>query len=61
MVTVADADAVDTALEQLAPVVNRPAVEGTVRFDGTEVLTATWNPGPRRTDGAGRPLELIRL
>jgi hypothetical protein len=28
---------------------------------GTEVLTATWNPGPRRTDGAGRPLELIRL
>jgi hypothetical protein len=28
---------------------------------GTEVLTGSWNPGPRRTDGAGRPLELIRL
>jgi len=28
---------------------------------GTEVLTASWSPGPRRTDGAGRPIELLRL
>jgi vancomycin resistance protein YoaR len=32
--TTADDEAVDTALEQLAPVVNRPPVEGTVRFEG---------------------------
>ena len=29
-----DTDALDSALQQLAPVVNKPPVEGTVRFDG---------------------------
>jgi 4-amino-4-deoxy-L-arabinose transferase-like glycosyltransferase len=28
---------------------------------GTEVLTATWSPGPKRVDDARGPLELIRL
>jgi hypothetical protein len=28
---------------------------------GTEVLTAAWSPGPRRTDNARGPLELLRL
>lgn len=34
VVSVADATAVDSALQQLAPVVDRPPVEGTVRFEG---------------------------
>jgi vancomycin resistance protein YoaR len=36
--TDADDEAVDTALEQLAPVVNRPPTEGSVRFEGTTPL-----------------------
>jgi vancomycin resistance protein YoaR len=32
--TTADADAVDSALQQLTPVVNRPPAEGSVRFEG---------------------------
>jgi vancomycin resistance protein YoaR len=34
VVTDADPDAVDDAVAQLVPLVNRPAAEGTVRFDG---------------------------
>jgi vancomycin resistance protein YoaR len=32
--TVVDEEALDTALQQLAPVVNKPPAEGTVRFEG---------------------------
>jgi hypothetical protein len=32
--TVVDEGALDTALQQLAPVVNKPPAEGTVRFEG---------------------------
>jgi vancomycin resistance protein YoaR len=35
VVSKADDESVDTALQQLAPVVNKPPVEGTVRFEGT--------------------------
>jgi vancomycin resistance protein YoaR len=34
VVTNADADALDSALQQLVPIVSRPPAEGTVRFDG---------------------------
>ena len=34
VVTSADAEAVDSALQQLVPVVNRPPAEGSVRFEG---------------------------
>lgn len=34
VVTTADADAVDSALQQLVPIVTRPPVEGSVRFEG---------------------------
>ena len=34
VVSTANDDALDTALQQLTPVVNRPPVEGSVRFDG---------------------------
>jgi vancomycin resistance protein YoaR len=45
VVTSTDAEAVSSALEQLAPVVNRPPVEGSVDFDGSTPVPVQPVPG----------------
>ncbi|MHA6620454.1 VanW family protein [Pseudonocardia sp. DLS-67] len=47
VVTIADPTAVNQALEQLGPVVDRDPVEGTVRFDGTQPQPVDPQPGQR--------------
>jgi vancomycin resistance protein YoaR len=45
VVSTADPDAVDSALQQLVPVVNRPPAEGTVRFEGVTPVPVPPVPG----------------
>jgi vancomycin resistance protein YoaR len=47
VVTIADPTAVNQALEQLGPAVDREPVEGTVRFDGTQPQPVDPQPGQR--------------
>ncbi len=47
VVTAADPQLVSAALEQLAPVVDRPPAEGTVRFDGVTPVPVDPVPGQR--------------